>query len=60
MSIMSTSVLTVYVFANALMMSCDVAITRLAKDGIYIAKSEGNKAMISAVLSALVAFIHTL
>ena len=46
-------------FANDLMMSCVTAIVRSSDDGIGIAKSEGNQAMVLVILSALIALIHT-
>ena len=48
------------VFVNDLVRSCDVSIIRSAEDGIYIAKLESNQAMVSAILSVIVALIHTL
>ena len=57
---MGASGLTGDVFVNALVRSCDVSIVRSAEDGIYIAKLESNQAMVSAILSVIVALIHTL
>ena len=47
-------------FANALVMSCAAAIARSAEDGMGIVRVDGNQAMVSEILSALVALIHTL
>ena len=56
---MGTSGLAGYGFANDLMRSCDIAIDQSVDDGICIVKLEGNQAIVSAIISALVAFIRT-
>ena len=45
---------------NALVRSCAAAIARLAEDGMDIVRVDENQAMVSEILSALVALIHTL
>ena len=47
-------------FANALVRSCAAAIARSAEDGMGIVRVDGNQAMVSEILSALVALIHVL
>ena len=47
-------------FANALVRSCAAEIARSAEDGMGIVRVDGNQVMVSEILSALVALIHTL
>ena len=47
-------------FANALVRSCVAVNARSAEDGMGIVRVDGNQAMVSEILSALVALIHVL
>ena len=56
---MGVSELAEDVFANALVSSCDTSIARSTEDGMDIVRLDENQVMVSEILSALVALIHT-
>ena len=58
-SAVGTSGLTGDEFTNDLVRSCAAVITRSAEDEMSIVRLDGNQSMVSAILSALVALLHT-
>ena len=52
--------LTVYGFANAVVIFCNVAIVRSTENGMGIVRLDGNHTIVSEIMSALISIIHTL